>query len=1665
MQLIITSFCKRFVGSDFDPLKAQLKLTDLKIQPTGSVKQELSLLCNIAEGIFSRGDVEVESTLISSLATLLLGMIRTYTTNRKVRVEEEWALNILRIFRTLLWRVSDVRSHVPFVSKLFGPPSHPQSLFNLACVRDGLTEVYETLAKHPSTLGLISQSALAIRNMTARDKRVLGSRDFDLCIPVFQGLTTPSGGSRSSSISWDALLGPGGGHSVQSASLATAAVYECFRCMYDSELLLRTSALSSLKTLVDEIVRWSIADSSQSWLDLLTSHFMAGIHAGIRQSSDIVKRGFIQLLSHVVKDGVILQTGSSIPLFSLHVDLAVLHHEDPEQDFFENISHIQLHRRIKAMNRLRAQFESTVEGGAVVFGNHPFNVSSVVNIFLPIAFHPLLSDEFTKKDHLTLIQEAASLLGAICLHLPWHQYLKIVKILLRELGKQDGEKEKLLITAMCNVFDAFHYELDGDGEADGLADCDLEAARAQAENLLKPKTLDAPSHRQPVSDEGVGRDGEEENELISDEVELHRPADKVHKAEVQEGNKSHAVARTVVNSLLPWAKQFLLKDEKDHKGGKSRTVRTQVAVALTKLVSRLQPPVVSVQKKIGYFMNLVISVIGTMKSRDTSARDSARESLSKMVLTMGISSLYPVISEMQHMLTEGYQRHVCNYSIRNILTAVLETYSPPTDCPSLPILELNDVNATKIDIVVPEFDRCVPLLMESVMEDLVGKTFDDLNASEEGASRALIRESKGSKANDILESCARNILFRPTYALQNAEDPISVSSVHALSLPLLQALEGCESAEAIGRIGEGLQKIALGLSKNPTISAPELLLYLHSTLHPFVVKIITDVHRHKKSVGKIVKQTPEELKNEEEDDLALLGADLPSYLREDSSDEEDAALYSTKKYRVKDDVTGYRAETWLPSQRNALSERRLIVEERNRERAERDKVLDGASAPKLSGRDRKRTRNHNALQGGGSDPAAVSAVRFCLSLFQSALKNNRLDGRDPGIQTMIIPFLPLLGQCLRVEGAASVVAMAMRCICSVLVWGVPVEPAFGRAVGTRMLRLMFQGGALLSTDSDLVQACIKGLTSLFQLHAQRKSSADSKSLSSSGRGDKSVSALPLREDSLRSLLQLLIVSIMEVATTYQNTAFNLIKVIVDLRIMLPEVYDLMGKLMEQIVLSHRKSVRESASTVVVNFLITYPIGDKKFDAHLKQMIANCSYEYEEGRTSALEALCVLIKQLPVNIVEDSAQLLFMPMILRIVNDKALKCRTAAGEVVAVLSRKVNVDIFGMFVDYSWKWMVASELFSSQSLSVLRAGAQVLTVLVSCRSDLFKKSNRVSQTVSLCLQSLNNLIALSSEFQDLTKAESGAAAASTSSEGGKHAKVVRRGSLMKREMATADEGRGEYGGSDEWIVIYHILQLLETLFTHLPSATDLAFTHPPPSAAYLALEIIQESLLYPHAWIRAISCRILWLYLSRRDVVLSRLSTSTDGNEVLLAKNSLYHIARKLCIVINQPNLAPAHLNVAVSSLVFVIRAMYHNPQLVMNVAATKTAGKRLADQVEDTGTEDIDSVVEEEQEGDDDNDDDDVDGDDDDAPLEDDIEVEKGDEHDEPADDSIPIDADVEEEEVEDIENIDDEVDATLVDSLGGSNWVMQRLRGLGADSRGGRRMHVLQVNIWMIIF
>ena len=95
----------------------------------------------------------------------------------------------------------------------------------------------------------------------------------------------------------------------------------------------------------------------------------------------------------------------------------------------------------------------------------------------------------------------------------------------------------------------------------------------------------------------------------------------------------------------------------------------------------------------------------------------------------------------------------------------------------------------------------------------------------------------------------------------------------------------------------------------------------------------------------------------------------------------------------------------------------------------------------------------------------------------------------------------------------------------------------------------------------------------------------------------------------------------------QATAFNLLKAIINRKIVVPEMHTVMEKVATLSVTSELDHVRHQSRLVFYAFLMNYPLG-KKIDNHLSFYLSQLSYEVKPGRLSALEMIHSIITGFP-----------------------------------------------------------------------------------------------------------------------------------------------------------------------------------------------------------------------------------------------------------------------------------------------------------------------------------------------------------------------------------------------------------------------------------------------------
>ncbi|EJD40333.1 hypothetical protein AURDEDRAFT_146375 [Auricularia subglabra TFB-10046 SS5] len=214
------------------------------------------------------------------------------------------------------------------------------------------------------------------------------------------------------------------------------------------ELSLRNNAAYGLRRFVDRVA----ADEAGGDIVLAFSRVVyPAIKRALRSAAELVRAEVLGVLAHGV------EKCDNMP--SLVEMRGLLAGGDEEANFFNNIAHIQVHRRSRAMRRL----VEYIDTGAVCS-------ATLSQVFVPLVSHPIYNSGTT--DHL-LVNEAITTTGAIAKHLSWPAYFSLVQQYLRGI-KEPKEKVpvKPLVRALVSILDNFHFPMDASvavGSADAPA--------------------------------------------------------------------------------------------------------------------------------------------------------------------------------------------------------------------------------------------------------------------------------------------------------------------------------------------------------------------------------------------------------------------------------------------------------------------------------------------------------------------------------------------------------------------------------------------------------------------------------------------------------------------------------------------------------------------------------------------------------------------------------------------------------------------------------------------------------------------------------------------------------------------------------------------------------------------------------------------------------------------------------------------------------------------------------------------------------------------------------------------------------------------------------------------------------------------------------------------
>lgn len=271
----------------------------------------------------------------------------------------------------------------------------------------------------------------------------------------------------------------------------------------------------------------------------------------------------------------------------------------------------------------------------------------------------------------------------------------------------------------------------------------------------------------------------------------------------------------------------------------------------------------------------------------------------------------------------------------------------------------------------------------------------------------------------------------------------------------------------------------------------------------------------------------------------------------------------------------------------------------------------------------------------------------------------------------------------------------------------------------------------------------------------------------------------------------------------QGLAFNFVKSIISQHIMIPEIYDVIDRVAKIMVVNHAKEIRDMSRSVYYQFLMEYDQGRGRLEKQFKFLVSNLSYLTEEGRQSVMELLHQIISKSSIELVLKLASSIFVALANVVVTDDSARCKEMASTLIGKIFQKIGIENASSIEKYITAWLA-----QDRNLLLKRCGLSIYKIYVV-------------------------------EF---------GIGANTELDNTAHDNFEKLVSRAKND---------ESGDDVLWELLYSALSVFSSICNQIKDSIFL-------KRYELLWKGIVEVLLYPHAWIRLISSRLVYKLISKLD---------------------------------------------------------------------------------------------------------------------------------------------------------------------------------------------------------
>ncbi|KAF8270231.1 armadillo-type protein [Lactarius quietus] len=398
------------------------------------VQRQIGILSGLAHYIS-------DGTQASTLLGLFCPLLRKPTKQVGERTKAD-ILNIVANLLPLIPGLTEPNSSIyrvtyDLISSLF------QSARSRQC-RIALTTVFRAL----STIDVsLQEPAELLEQLNAFSSKRIEEPDFDQRLKAFTNL--------------NGIL-----HHSLTPHQWLPVLFNLLHCIQDpDELAIRTNSGQGFKHFIDAVS----AGSDPIYQTIFLRKLFPGLKNGLRSKNEMVRADILSVIAHAVA-----RCDSITALQDMKV---LLEGGDDEANFFNNIHHVQLHRRIRAMNRLAEHCDE-----------RQLRSSTLADIFIPLVGNFVASS--SNLDH-NLVTAAITATGRMARQLSWGPYYHLVQRYLK-LSKAKGAPERLCIRTIVAILDGFHFPMDEIAirEPSGLVEADaFEPEGVEEDEPIEPKQV------------------------------------------------------------------------------------------------------------------------------------------------------------------------------------------------------------------------------------------------------------------------------------------------------------------------------------------------------------------------------------------------------------------------------------------------------------------------------------------------------------------------------------------------------------------------------------------------------------------------------------------------------------------------------------------------------------------------------------------------------------------------------------------------------------------------------------------------------------------------------------------------------------------------------------------------------------------------------------------------------------------------------------------------------------------------------------------------------------------------------------------------------------------------------------------------------------------------